>query len=97
MGMQDGVATDTPSKATTALAVSGVAVVLYIVAMIVAQDSNEWLWPLSGVVGLVGAVMGWAAGKPRPQGRALAAVVLGGLVFLTVLGWIIWAMATGNM
>ena len=97
MGTQDGMTTETTSKATTALAVSAVAVALYIVAMIVAQDSNEWLWPLSGVVGLVGAVMGWNAGKPRPQGKNLAAVVLGGLVFLTVLGWIVWAAATGNM
>lgn len=93
--MQDGTTSDA-SKATTALGVAGLAAVLYVVAMIMSDGAPEWLWPLAGVLGLVGAVMGWMAGRPRPAGKAMAAVVLGGLVFASILGWIIWAAATGN-
>lgn len=85
------------SRAKTAHRLAILAVVLYVVAMIVAQEKNEWLWPVSGVVGAVAAIMGWSAGKPRPRGQALAAVIMGGLIFLSILGWIVWALATGNM
>ena len=83
------------SRANTALAVSGLAAVLFVVAMIVAQETNGWMWPLAGLLGGVGAVMGLMAGKPR-AGKALAAIVLGALVFAAIVGWIIWAAATGN-
>ena len=91
--MHNGVMT---SRANTALAIAVVSVVLYIVAMVVAQEDNDWLWPVAGLVGGAAAVMGWMADKPKPRGRALAAVVLGGLVFVAILGWVIWAAATGN-
>ena len=94
--MAEAATTDPGSRANVALGVSLVAVAVWVAAMIVAQEDNEWMWPLSGLIGGVGAVMGWTAGKPRPRGRALAAVVLGGIVFAMILGWIIWAAATGN-
>lgn len=84
------------SRANIALGLAVVGVVLYIIAMIVAQEENGWLWPVAGLIGGAGAIAGWQAGRPRPQGKTMAAVVLGGLVFLTVLGWTIWALATGN-
>jgi hypothetical protein len=95
--MAQGTSTDTTSRANLALGVSALAVVLWIVAMIVAQETNGWLWPLSGLVGAAGAITGWTAGKPRPSGKSLAAVILGGLVFAAILGWIVWAAATGNL
>ena len=87
------------SRTTLALGLSVVGALLYVVAMFVAGEdgSNEWMWPVAGVLGLAGAIMGWMAGKPRPQGRALAAVVLGGLTAVIIIGWIVWAAATGNM
>jgi hypothetical protein len=96
MERSSGATTSADSRAKTALGIAGLAVVLYVVAMVVAQEENGWLWPVAGLVGGAAAVMGWVAGKPRPQGKALAAVVLGGLVFVTILGWTIWAAASGN-
>ena len=93
--MAEVAATENASRANIALGVSVAAVVLWVVAMIVAQEENGWMWPLAGVVGAIGAVLGWTAGKPR-TGKAMAAIVLGGLVFLAIVGWIIWAAATGN-
>lgn len=86
----------TLSRANVAVGLAGLAVALYVIAMIVAQDDNGWLWPVAGVVGGAAAVVGWLAGKPRPRGTALIAIVLGGLVFLVILGWTIWAAITGN-
>lgn len=85
------------SRADMALATAVLAVALYVVAMVVAEEDNGWLWPVAGLVGLVAAVLGWQAGRPRPQGRALAAVVLGGLVFLSILGWVVVAAFTGDL
>lgn len=84
------------SRANVAVGLAGSAVVVFVIAMIVAQDGNDWLWPLAGVLGGTGAFAGWRASGPRPQGKALVAVVLGGLVFLFIVGWIIWAASTGN-
>ena len=84
------------SRTTMALGVSLVGLVLFIVAIMIAQEENDWLWPVAGLIGGIGAVLGWMAGKPRPQSKALAAVVIGGLVFLVVLGWWIVATITGN-
>lgn len=65
--------------------------------MIVAQDGNDWLWPLTGVVGAAAALTGWSAGRPRPRGRALAAVVLGGLLFTVILVWGVVGGITGTL
>ena len=89
-------ARSTASRANIALGLAGLAVILYVIAMIVAQDGTDWLWPVSGLVGAVAAVLGWLAGRPRPGGKALLAIVLGGLVFLVIVGWVIWAASTGN-
>ena len=89
---------DSP-QATPALGISALAVVLFIVALVLEQTGNEveWLWPVAGVLGAVGAIMGWAAGRPRPRGRPLAAAVAGGLIFAVVLAWLIVALITGNL
>ena len=84
------------SRANLALGLSGLAVVLFVIAMIVAQEDNSWLWPVAGLLGGIGAVMGWTADRPRPQGKNLAGVIIGGLVFAAILGWVIWAATTGN-
>ena len=80
-----------------ALGLAVVALILYVVAMVIAQEKNDWLWPVAGLVGGAAAVTGWMAGKPRPRGKALAAVVIGGLIFLAILGWTIVAAATGDL
>ena len=89
----------TASRANLAAALGGVALILLIVAMFVAGDddsANGWMWPVAGVLGLAGAIIGWMAGKPKPQGRALLGVVTGGLTAAVIIGWLIWAAATGN-
>ena len=89
----------TDSRANLAAALGVVAIVLFIIAMFVAGEDDSpygWLWPVSGVLGLAGAITGWMAGKPKPQGRALLGLVTGGLTAAMVIGWIIWALATGN-
>ena len=96
MGTQSAATTATTSRANIALALATAGVVLFIIAMILPEGDYEWLWPVAGLVGGAGSVMGWIAGRPRPQGRALTAVVLGGLVLLIILGWMIGAAATGN-
>lgn len=85
------------SRANVAVGLAGAAAILFVTAMIVAQEGNDWLWPLAGVLGGAGAFAGWRASPSRPQGKALVAVVLGGLVFLFILGWIVWAASTGNL
>ena len=95
MDTQATASTDS-SNANVALGLSAAAALLFVVAMVVATDGNDWLWPLAGLLGGVGAFTGWRAGRPKPQGKALLAVVMGGIVFLFILGWIVWAMATGN-
>ena len=94
----DRTTTPDESKANLAVGLAILALVLYVVAMIIAQEEeNGWLWPVAGLVGGAGAVVGWMAGKPRPRGKALAAVILGGLIFITILVWTIVAAITGNL
>ena len=85
------------SDANVALGLARVALALYVVAMIVAEDDNGWLWLLAGLVGGAAAIKGWMAGRPKPRGRALAAVVIGGLLCLAIIGWIIVAAITGDL
>ena len=87
------------SRTNLALGLSAAGALVFVIAMFVAGEdgANDWMWPVAGVLVLAGAIMGWMAGKPRPQGRALAAVVLGGLTAAFIIGWIVWAAATGNM
>ena len=81
-------------RTNAALGVSALAVVLYVVAMMLDENGDYgWLWPVAGLAGAAGAVMGWQAGR---RGRALLAVVLGGLVFLSIVGWIVVAAISGE-
>ena len=57
---------DESPRVNVALGLAAVAVALFIVALVVAQDGNDWLWPLTGVVGAVAAIIGWSAQRPRP-------------------------------
>jgi peptidoglycan/LPS O-acetylase OafA/YrhL len=88
------------SGANVALGLALLSVLLYVVALAVAGDDdseNGWLWPVAAVVGGAAAFAGWRAGSPRPRGKALAALLLGGLVFLSILGWIVVAAFSGNL
>jgi hypothetical protein len=64
--------TEDSPQANAALGIAALAVVLFVLALVIAQEGNDWLWPVAGVVGAAGAVMGWTAGWPRPRGRSLA-------------------------
>ena len=91
--------TDNASRTGMAFGISVLGLIAFFVAMAVAGDDNdpmEWLWPVAGVLGLIGAVLGWRAQRP-PKGRALLAVVVGGLVFLMILGWTVVALINGDM
>ena len=94
-------ATPEASNANTALAVAIVAAVLYVAAMIFANGDDEGaaglLWPLTGLTGAAAAYLAWRAGAPRRRGRALAAFILGGLLFLLILGWVVVAAFTGDL
>lgn len=88
------------SNANVALGLALLSVLLYVVALAVAGNDDSkygWLWPVAGVVGAAAAFAGWRAGAPRPRGKALAALVLGGLVFLTIVLWVVVAAFTGNL
>ena len=96
MTQTSGVTSADASRTNLAVGLAALALVLYIVAMIVAQEENDWLWPVAGLVGLAAAIMGWTAGKPKPKGKALAAVVIGGLVFVTILAWTVVSLINGT-
>lgn len=66
-------------------------------SIIVAQEDNSWLWPVTGLVGLVAAVVAWTAEPGQPRGRALIAVIAGGVIFVLVFGWAIVGAITGNL
>jgi len=98
MEAQPGSEDITPSRVNVAFGMSLLAVVLYVVAMALEGDDSDYgfLWPLAGLTGLAGAVTGWRSSRPKPTGKALAAVIMGGLVFAVILGWIVVALATGE-
>lgn len=59
-----------------------------LVAMLVlgAIDADGPIWLLQGVLAVAAAVMGWSARTDgKLQGRALAAVVLGALLFIAFI------------
>jgi len=61
------------------LAVAAVAVW----AVLIAVDADGPIWIVQGVLALAAAVTGWRAGHGSlPSGRALAALVVGGLLFV---------------
>ncbi|MDP3711283.1 MAG: hypothetical protein Q8R60_02195 [Mycobacteriales bacterium] len=88
------------SRENVALGLGVLAAVLFAVAMAVAGEDDSsygWLWPLAGVTGGAAAVTAWRSGSPRPHGKALIGLVLGGLVFLAILAWIVVAAFTGDL
>ena len=69
------------SRANLAVALAAVAVAVWVVLM--AADADGPIWLVVGVLSAAAAVTGWqAGGGARPVGRTLAAVVVGGLLFI---------------
>lgn len=65
----DRTTTTDESKANLALGLALLGLVLYVIAMIVAQEEdNGWLWPVAGLTGGAGAVVGWMAAS-RARGE----------------------------
>ena len=79
------------SGANVAVAVAAVAVAVW--AVLMAIDADGPIWILLGVVSLAAAVLGWRAGDgAMPRGRALAALVIGVVLFVMfVVGTILAA------
>ena len=70
-----------PSRANLAAALAVAAVAAWVV--LVAVDADGPIWIIVGVLALAAALTGWRAGAGgMPQGRALAALVVGGLLFV---------------
>lgn len=77
--------------------IAAVAVALFIVAIVVAQEGTTGCggsraWPGPSRLSPVGAPIGH-----DPAVEPLIAVVVGGLVFALIAGWVIVAAITGNL
>ncbi len=69
-----------PTRANLAAGLAAAAVVVW--AVLVAVDADGPIWIVEGVLALAAAVTGWrAGGGAMPRGRALAALIVGGLLF----------------
>ena len=74
------------SQANVAAGLAAATVVFWVVLVITEAENAIWL--VLAALGAVTAFVGWRAGSgARPTGRALVAVVVGVLAFLTVIGW----------
>ena len=70
-----------PSRANTAAALAVAAVVAWVV--LIAADADGPVWIIVGVLALAAAVTGWRAGAGGvPGGRALAALIVGAVLFV---------------
>ena len=70
-----------PSGANLAAAIAVAAVVAW--AVLVAVDADGPIWIIVGVLALAAAITGWRAGAGgMPRGRALAALVVGTVLFV---------------
>ena len=68
------------SRANLAAALAVLAVAVW--AVLVAVDADGPIWIVVGVASLGAAIMGWrAGGGAMPRGRALAALIVGGVLF----------------
>ena len=77
-----------PSRANLAAGLAVAAVVVW--AALLAVDADGPIWIVQGVLALAAAVTGWrAGGGAMPRGRALAALVVGGLLFVMFVGFTI--------
>jgi len=80
-GEQHSAGATEPSRANLAAALAAAAVAVWVV--LIAIDADGPIWLIVGALSLAAAVTGWRAGAGRmPQGRALAALVVGGLLFV---------------
>ena len=76
------------SRANLAAALAAVAVAVW--AVLIAVDADGPIWIVVGVLSLAAAVTGWrAGGGGLPGGRALAALVVGGLLFVMYVAFTI--------
>ena len=71
------------------------AAVLWLVFTVLSVEGPIWL--LVGLLGAAGAITGWRSGGGAPRGRALAAVILGALAFLSVLIFTIVLAISGDL
>jgi len=86
-------ATAEPSRANLALGLAITGVVVWIA--LIATDHDGPLWLLQPVLGAAAAITGWrAGGGGAPRGRALVAVVVGGLLFAMFAAFIIAEIAS---
>ena len=68
------------SHANLAAALAAVAVAIW--AVLLAIDADGPIWIIVGVASLGALIMGWrAGGGAMPRGRALAALIVGGVLF----------------
>jgi len=76
------------SRANLAAGLAIAAVVVW--AALIAVDADGPVWIVQGVLALAAAVTGWRAGGGTvPRGRALAAFIVGGLLFVMFVGFTI--------
>lgn len=85
-----------PSLVNLALGLAIGAAVLWIVFTVLSVEGPIWL--LVGLLGAVAAITGWrSSGGATPRGRALAAVIVGVLAFLSVLVFTIVLAISGDL
>ena len=85
-----------PSLVNLALGLAVGAAVLWLVFTVLSVEGPIWL--LVGLLGAAGAITGWrSGGGATPRGRALAAVILGALAFLSVLIFTIVLAISGDL
>ena len=98
--MRDGAApgggAGNPSLVNVALGLAIGAAVLWFIFTVLSVEGPIWL--LVGLLGAAGAITGWrSAGGTTPRGRALAAVIVGALAFLSVLVFTIVLAIGGDL
>ena len=83
--------TSGPARPSLGNLAAGLAVAAVVVwAVLTAVDADGPIWIVLGVLALAAAITGWRAGSGRmPRGRALAALVVGGLLFIIFVGFTI--------
>ena len=80
VGGSSGTEAAQASRANLAAALAAVAVAIW--AVLLAIDADGPIWILVGVASLAAAVTGWSAGGgAMPRGRALVALIVGGVLF----------------
>ena len=80
------------SRANLTLGLGLAALVIWIAAVILDEAGNEqvWMWMLMAGLGLAAVIAGFTSRRgQRPPGRALAGMVIGGLLVLMFLGFVI--------